>query len=267
MSERIAILGCGWLGFPLAKRLLKEGHQINGSTTSDNKMQMLSKAGINPFLISLSEDGVSGNISGLLKNTSVIVINVPPKLRGSKKENYVKKMENLSVEISKAGVKKVIFVSSTSVYGDIEGEVSEETIPRPSTESGRQLLLSELIFKNDSSLKSTIIRFGGLIGEDRHPVAMLSGKKNLTNGHHPINLIHLDDCIRIIQAILDNRWWNEVFNGVYPIHPKKEDYYVFLAKDRNLEPPIYVNKNLNKGKIILSNLLIIDKKYSFVHKI
>jgi len=263
LSKRIAILGCGWLGLPLAKKLIADGFQINGSTTRDEKLEVLSKERINAFLISLSEDGIMGNTFDFLKDTSIIVINVPPKLRGANRENYIKKIELLHDVISQSTVQKVIFVSSTSVYGAIEGEVTEETEPQPSTESGQQLLKSESIFKNDNNLETTILRFGGLIGPDRHPIHMLSGRKNLSNGHHPINLIHLNDCIRIIQSIMEKNWWNETFNAVYPYHPKKKDYYTLAAKKRGLQVPDYKEDKSIKGKIINSNRLISVKNHVF----
>lgn len=50
---KISILGCGWLGFPLAKALLLKGFSVKGSTTSSEKLATLEKAGITPFLITL----------------------------------------------------------------------------------------------------------------------------------------------------------------------------------------------------------------------
>ena len=52
--KQISILGCGWLGLPLAKSLLEKGFSINGSTTSFEKISILDKAGITPFIVSLS---------------------------------------------------------------------------------------------------------------------------------------------------------------------------------------------------------------------
>lgn len=214
-------------------------------------------------MISLSEDAIQGNIDDFLKDAEILIINVPPRLRGSNKENYVKKMELLHRAISHSAVQKVIFVSSSSVYGAIEGEVDEETEPRPSTESGRQLLASESIFSADEGLGTTIIRFGGLIGRERHPINMLSGKKGLSNGNHPINLIHLNDCIRIIHSSIENNWWNEIFNGVFPHHPKKKNYYTSEAKKRGLQVPDYKDDNAKKGKIVRSNSLISVKNFTF----
>ncbi|MGB5499393.1 MAG: SDR family oxidoreductase, partial [Maribacter sp.] len=225
MINTIAVMGCGWLGLPLAKSLLEDGCQVHGSTTTQDKRNDLTKLGIVPFLISLTEEKIIGDIAGFLADTELIVINVPPKLRGGNKENYVNKMQLLHTAIKASSVQKILFVSSTSVYGDIDGEVTEETIPCPSTESGKQLLASENLFRDDAKLQTTIIRFGGLIGPDRHPITILSGRKGLTNGNDVINLIHLEDCIGIIKATIQNDWWDELFNGVYPYHPSKQEYY------------------------------------------
>ena len=263
MNKRIGVIGCGWLGFPLAISLINQGYKVNGSTTSVEKIKLLDKEGILPFLLSLHEDGIKGDISNFLKSIELLIVNIPPKLRAGNKENYVKKIQLLHSEIKKHTIKHVIFVSSTSIYGDLEGEVTEETIPKPNTESGKQLLAAENIFKNDSKVKTTIIRFGGLIGPNRHPITMLSRRQELPNGNHPINLIHLNDCIRILTAVLQNSWWNEVFNGVYPEHPSKEKYYTTEAKKRGLQIPDYKTNNPKKGKKVLSKSLLNVKKFKF----
>lgn len=264
MSKVIGVIGCGWLGLPLAISFVKDGYAVHGSTTSEEKIGHLAKEGITPFLISLSEDRIKGDILGFLLHIDTLVINVPPKLRGKgAKENYVKKMHLLHQEINKAKIDKVIFVSSTSVYGDIDGEVTEKTIPQPTTESGRQLLASEALFKNDTNLQTTIIRFGGLIGPERHPVTMLSGRQGLSNGNAPINLIHLNDCINIIQTTISNNWWNAIFNGVYPYHPSKEKYYTQKALELGIQAPDYETDNTKKSKIVRSQALLNVKKHQF----
>ncbi|MGI9552906.1 MAG: SDR family oxidoreductase [Aurantibacter sp.] len=263
MNKAIAIIGCGWLGLPLAESLQKDGYQIYGSTTSERKLNVLREVEITPFLISLSESAIHGDIDSFLKEVDVVVINVPPKLRGGSSENYVKKMALLHKAIKTSEVQKIVFVSSTSVYGDIEGEVTEETHPSPVTKSGRQLLTSENIFRKDDALQTTIVRFGGLIGADRHPINMLSGKRGLSNGNHPINLIHLNDCVQILRSIIKKNWWNEIFNGVFPHHPKKRDYYIFEAKKRGSQVPDFKEDNVRKGKIVRSNRLISVKNYTF----
>jgi len=261
----IGILGTGWLGLPLAKQFIKDNYTVKGCTTSANKIATLENEGVLPYLIKLSEDDITGNIAHFLNNLSCLIINVPPRLRGKgPKESYVKKMYLLHQEIQKANVKKVIFVSSTAVYGNAVGTVDETTIPQPATASGRQLLASENIFREDQSLHTTILRLAGLIGPDRHPVTILATKKNLEDGSAPVNLIHLNDCITIIKEIVSKNHWNTVLNGVHPEHPTKREYYTAIAKSKNLQPPDYQDINSKRyKKIITCKNFLIKKKVFF----
>ena len=262
----MGILGCGWLGLPLARHFIEKGHKVSGSTTALEKMEVLKSHGINPYLINLTERKVEGQIETFLSGIDLLIINVPPKLIKNPAADYVKKMQLLHHEIKQSEVSYILFVSSTSVYGDQEGQITEKTPPRPSSESGKQLLASEGLFMEDST-KTTIVRFGGLIGPDRHPIHHLSGKTGLTNGDELINLIHLNDCIHIMETIIENDYWMEVFNGVYPYHPKKKDYYVKEAVRRNLIPPSYItsDKKIRQKTIVCKNFL--DKNHSLLTSI
>ena len=256
MSNRIGVLGCGWLGLPLAISLLKDGCIVFGSTTSEGKIPKLKEAGIIPFVIKLNEKGIEGRIHDFLNNLDVLIIDFPPRLRGKNPESLVKKIELLHHEIKRSTVRKIIFVSSTSVYGSEQGEVDEKTTPKPTSESGRQLLESEAILGGNMDLQTTIVRFGGLIGPDRHPVTMLSGRENLSNGNDPVNLIHRDDCILLITTILKENYWGEIFNGVYPSHPPKAEYYTSEAKKRGIVPPKYSPSALTQLKKV-----VVGKKF------
>lgn len=261
--KSIGILGCGWLGLPLARSFISEGYLVHGSTTTSARVFDLEKEGIRAFRIQIKENGIRGDITAFLQNIDTLIINVPPRLRAKDKENYVKKMALLHSALKASNVNKVVFVSSTSVYGHLSGEVTEKNTPKPATESGKQLLAAEYIFKNDFDLEVAIIRFGGLIGANRHPVSILSGKTALSNGDTSVNLIHLDDCIAIIKAIVLHQWWNEIFNAVYPLHPIKRAYYSEVALKRGILPPHYGEKNDKKDKIIIPFNLVNVKKYRF----
>ncbi|QIH39060.1 SDR family oxidoreductase [Flavobacterium sp. Sr18] len=260
---KISILGCGWLGFPLAKALLSKGFSVKGSTTSDEKIAILKNAEITPFLIALSENKTTGNLTEFLENSKILIIDVPPKLRGSGTENFVTKIRNVIPFIEKSSIENVLFISSTSVYNDDDTFVTEETIPKPDTESGKQLLETEQLLQNNSHFKTTVLRFGGLIGEDRHPIKFLAGRENLDNPDAPINLIHQDDCIGIILKIIEADYWNETFNAVAPSHPSRELYYTQKAKDLNLALPKFNSEQNSGGKIILSARIENVLKYTF----
>ncbi len=83
---QISILGCGWLGFPLAKALLKKGFRIKGSTTSADKLATLENAGIESFLLVLDSNTVPDEFADFLANSETLIIAIPPKLRGKNKD-------------------------------------------------------------------------------------------------------------------------------------------------------------------------------------
>ncbi|WP_426094147.1 SDR family NAD(P)-dependent oxidoreductase [Flavobacterium sp. DSR2-3-3] len=261
--KKISILGCGWLGLPLAKALIKNDYLVNGSTTSAEKLDVLKNAGIAPFLIVLSENKTTENLTNFLENSEILIIDVPPKLRGSGTENFVSKIRNVIPFIEKSSVRKVLFISSTSVYNDDDASVTEETIPKPDTESGKQLLATELLLLSNSNFKTTALHFGGLIGDDRHPIHFLAGRENLDNPDAPINLIHQEDCIGIILKIIENDAWNETFNAVAPSHPSREMYYSQKALDLDLALPKFNHNNPSIGKTILSTKIETVLKYTF----
>ena len=251
MTNQISILGCGWLGLPLANFLIKSGFVVKGSTTNLDKISILENNKIQAFQIELSEIEIKGEIDSFLKNSEILIIDIPPKLRGVSSENFVKKIQNLIPFIEKAKIEKVIFISSTSVYADDNVFVTETTKPNPDTESGKQLLATEIFLQSNENFKTTVVRFGGLIGEDRHPIHFLAGRKNIENPEAPINLIHQKDCIGIIEAIIKQECWNETFNAVAPFHPTRKEYYTQKAKELGLPLPEFVNSKIAFGKIIL----------------
>lgn len=261
---KISILGCGWLGLPLATTLLANNFDVKGSTTSINKISILEDLGIQPFLITLNEYEIAGDFKNFIEHAEILIIDIPPKLRGNEKENFVAKIQNLIPFLENSTVKKVLFVSSTSVYADDNSVVTEATICNPETESGRQLIMVENILKNNKKFNTTILRFGGLIGEDRHPIRFLARKSNIENPESAVNMIHQDDCVAIILKIIQQDVWNETFNAVAPFHTSRKEYYTKKALEFGLEPPQFNFEKKSVGKMIDSSKLM--EKLDFVFK-
>ncbi|WP_322551276.1 SDR family oxidoreductase [Flavobacterium psychraquaticum] len=273
-NNKISILGCGWLGLPLAKKLIENGYEVKGSTTSESKLELLKNAGISPYQIKFEENEITGNMESFLENTDVLLVDVPPKLRGDFTENFVQKIKTLLPYIENSKVKKVLFVSSTSVYGDTFPiqELDEDTPLNPDSEGGRQLVEAEDLLRANANFKTTILRFGGLIGPERNPAKFLAGKENVANPNAPINFIHQEDCIGIICAMLrqvenDNWKWNDTFNAVTPNHPNRENYYTEKALEMNLKVPTFVKDSNSIGKKISSKKLQGMLHYSFKKQI
>jgi len=260
---QISILGCGWLGLPLAINLINNGYKVNGSTTTIEKLEVLKGFNINPFQINLFQNNIAGDFASFLNNSEILFINIPPKSRGLEAERYINKIKLILKEVENSTIKKVIFISSTSVYKDDNSIVTEATKTFPETESGKQLIEAENAFKNIKNLNTTILRFGGLIGKDRHPVYFLSGKKEVKNPNAPINLIDQLDCIEIINSIIKKDIWNQTFNAVAPYHPTRQEYYNIKAKEFNLTPPDFKKSSKTVGKTVDSTKLITVLNYNF----
>lgn len=263
--QQISILGCGWLGLPLAQHLIEKGYIVKGSTTSPSRIGELESEEIEAFIIELSPDEVLGDPHAFLQNSKTLIIDIPPKLRGENPVSFVDKIK-MFVEkaVLKSSIENVLFISSTSVYGEEAITVTEETAEKPETLSGKELLETEHFLQQQTTFKTTILRFGGLVGGSRNPVKSLSGKSNIATPNAPINLIHQDDCIGIMTAIIEQNCWDEKLNASAPIHPTRKDYYTSKALELGLQLPLFEN-NIVSGKVIDSSKLIANLNYKFVH--
>ncbi len=235
----IAIAGLGWLGIPLAANLQGLGHQVKGSTTIKSKQTKLRNSGLDAYRVEISEDGVSGQINAFLEGAELIIILIPPGLRRNTGHDHALKMLNLLKAVEASAIRQCILISSTGAYDDSQGKVNENTAPVPQHNKGQQLVEVEQLFLNSQKLKTTVIRFGGLFGGSRNPVKYLAGRKDLTSGNAPVNLIHRTDCIGIILAVIYKKAYGLTINAVVPHHPLKKEYYSKKALELGLKPPHY----------------------------
>ena len=265
MKKQISIVGCGWLGLSLGAFLTQEGFIIKGSTTTDYKLDQLNDNGIEGFILKLEETGIFGNYSECLTESETIIINIPPGLRGHPDKNHVAEMLHLISEIEAHHIKNVLFISSTSVFKDTNDfqVITESTVVNDSSKNAKQLIEIEQILQNNPNFNTTLLRFGGLFGDDRHPGKYLSGRKNIANPKAPINLIHKVDCINIISIILKNNLWNLALNASFPIHPNKKIYYSNYCKKHDLPLPEFNFSRKSEGKIIDSSNLVQLLNYTF----
>nr|WP_321232815.1 NAD-dependent epimerase/dehydratase family protein [uncultured Psychroserpens sp.] len=268
MNQKICVIGCGWLGFPLAKELLKLGYDVHGSTTSKNKIEHLKNAHITPYVIRFSLEGIEGNITKCLLDCKTLIVNIPPGLRKHPESNYIQKMKHLINAIELSTVENVVFVGSTSVYADdVSFPLITEHSPTSTSKIALQLLDVESLFMTNKNFKTTVLRFSGLFAEDRHPAKFLSGRTQLKNANAPVNLIHRDDCISIILKIVKHNIWNDVFNASTTPHPTKKDYYTSFCKSLQMAIPEYETNVVSKGKVIDSTKLVQLLNYDFKVKL
>ncbi len=254
-DKKISILGCGWLGFPLAKLLVAKNWQVNGSTTTPQKLELLQQAGIKPFLITAEAGEMQAN--PIFFDADVIFVNIPPS-RKTAQDGYLDKMQSLLSVIQTSTIRKVIFISSTSVYGDVCREVTEADEP----EKPSELRQAEMLFLPAQNLQTTVIRFGGLFGPDRNPGRFFRDKNSIPNGLVPVNLIHLKDCLGLIEAILNQQKFPGVYNAAAPSHPTKKEFYTEAILKSGFAAPDFVEEQ-TAWKIINADKITADLNYQF----
>ena len=239
LSKHISILGCGWLGLPLAIKLRAYNFKVLGSTTSEGKLNILKTNGIESFLIDLRLTTLQPN--SLFLQTDVLVINIPPQLRTQTEEQYLNQMEGLAAAVAQSAVKRVLFVSSTSVYDELCADITETDVVNPNSAMHR----AEQIFVSNTNFDTIVIRFAGLIGPGRNPARFFAGKTDVPNGLASVNLIHLDDCIGIIESILvSSSMATGFYHAAAPTHPAKDEFYTAAAKLASLPPPMFKSELL-----------------------
>lgn len=267
MSKTIGILGCGWLGTPLAESLIQKGNRVKGSTTSSKKVIALSEKGIEAQIIRLGESEIEGDITGFLTELDALVLNIPPGLRSNPKTDFTARVRLLESHLQKAEIPHLIFVSSTSVYGNSQENVCESDQPLPDSETGRQLLQSEAYLLSNTSRTTQIVRPGGLLGPDRHPVFSLSGKSLESDGNDRVNLIHLLDLLKILEILITQDSTAKIYNAVFPDHPSKRDFYTREASHFGIPPPSWSDPSgPPRGKKVACRALRAIG-YSFSHSI
>ncbi len=117
------------------------------------------------------------------------------------------------------------------------------------TTSAIQLLISEKILLESEEFETCVIRLGGLVGPERHPVYSLSLKKNIPNPDSPVNFIHQRDAVDIIIKLIETWQPNEIYNAVTPFHPSRKNYYTEMASIANISPPNFQPEGTIRGEI------------------
>lgn len=262
----VSVMGCGWLGLPLAEKLVQAGYRVKGSTTSEHKLHLLEQAGIAPYLLNLGEPDPNAEALADFLEADVLVLNIPPKLRADGGESYLAQMKLLHSTMQQSPVSRVLFVSSTSVYPELNRIVKEEDSSFTEEMTPDNTLLKvEKLFQESENWVCTVVRFGGLVGGTRQPGRFMAGKHNLPNGDAPVNLIHLDDCLAILHRIIEQQIWGQVYNACADEHPSRRDFYVAAAKALGLEPPTFTNMQETSFKLINSQKLKDELSYVFAH--
>ena len=259
--KSVAIVGLGWLGLPLALHLKELGWCVKGSKQSPDDAQKLHQLGIETYPFSLSDEmkRLPDHIRPLF-NVDALIITLPPSSFSS--QQYCEYLAFLTNQAKKQGVQHLIFTSSTSVFPNISGQFDESSQLSAETEMGKTLIQAEQYLFQSGISHCDILRLAGLIGKQRHPVKFLAGKHNL-KGYSPVNLVHLEDCIQAITALLMNPNGLRTYHLCAPIHPTRAEYYTKAAACYDLFTPQFECSDSDPKRIIMADKICRDLGFAY----
>ncbi|SQI23027.1 Nucleoside-diphosphate-sugar epimerase [Salmonella enterica subsp. arizonae] len=160
--KKVAIVGLGWLGMPLAMSLAARGWQVTGSKTTLDGVEAARMSGIESYPLRLEPELVceADDLDALL-DVDALVITLPARRSGPGEDFYLQAMQELVDSALAYRIPRIIFTSSTSVYGDVQGVVKENTPRNPVTASGRTLKELEDWLHNLPGTSVDILRLAG----------------------------------------------------------------------------------------------------------
>ncbi|SFC89347.1 Nucleoside-diphosphate-sugar epimerase [Flexibacter flexilis DSM 6793] len=259
--KKITVVGCGWLGWPLAQTLQQKGYSVSGTVRTPDKCAALQAA--NPQITMWvwdTNDFTQQINSSLLAQTQTLIICYPP-TRGAAPTQYAQNLERVLQCAMENGVQEVIFTSSTSVYPDLPQIFTETS----DTNGGSAAILeAEKICQLYSKfLKINILRLGGLLAADRNPARYLNPDR-MPNGNASVNFVHRQDVIGVILALLEKNIAGQILNVVADLHPLRRDFYAYACpKIGRVCPPFPSDQNLF-NRLIVNDLLKEKLAYQFL---
>ncbi|CAK1772312.1 NAD(P)H-binding protein [Vibrio crassostreae] len=270
----IFIVGAGWVGAPLSKHLEKHGNRVVVTKTTQAGAEAIGNERIPCEVFSFDSskpEQTIGRLYSLLleNNTEIVIGSFPPGFRKGAGQEYADYWQQLTNACQKANIKKLIMVSSTTVYPTKPGVLNEldASLPLSTSDNEHASLFSDnarIMLQAeqsviDSGIDYTILRFSGLIGPSRHPSRFTSKLKQVST-QAPANMLHLDDAIGAVDFAI-NQLHNEVVNVTTPNTVSKAEFYAAALKSANSSEPLPAV--VDTPDKLISSKKILDLGYSF----
>lgn len=250
---RISVLGCGWLGLPLASDLVRRGHRVKGSVTHTEKLRDLAAAGIEGYRLELSPTGDAEGLADFF-DADVLVVTLPPRRREAGVEARYPAQVTRALRATHPDT-QIVFTGSTSVYPDLNRTVTEtdagEAEPEMLSASGRAILAAETLLRERGAV---ILRLAGLYGHDRQPGRSLSGQ-SVSGGDARVNLVHRNDVVRVMVQVIEGGIQNVTFNVCTDLHPTRREVYTRQAERFGFAPPHFIEPHTQDHKLVSSEAL------------
>ncbi len=264
---RVLIIGCGYLGTPLARRLVESGHQVWGMRRSADGAEELRAAGIQPVIANVVDPAT---LPAIEKEGWDWVVNAVSSKGGGPEayqQVYLQGTRNLIRWLSNRPPRRYLHVSSSSVYGQTDGsEVTELSPADPANGTSRVLVETErlLVEENpDRQFQSMILRAAGIYGPGRGHLfhQFLQGEARLTgDGSRWLNMVHLDDLVEMCVALLDRGRSGERYNGADNEPVTERDFFQWLADTLHRPLPPSIPEDQKSRKRGATNKRISNRK-------
>ncbi|MFD1597611.1 NAD-dependent epimerase/dehydratase family protein [Halobellus rarus] len=203
--SRVVIVGCGYVGLELGRRLRNADHDVTGVRRSDGGLEAVAAAGLD----ARRADATDLETLAALPDADWIVFAASSGGRGpdAARRVYVEGLRNVIEEYGgrSSPPDRLVYTSSTGVYGDHDGDfVDEETPIDPTTEKTRVLAEAERVAREETAnagIDGTVARFAGLYGPSRYRLdRYLDGP--VTEGY--LNMVHRDDAAGAVAFLLES---------------------------------------------------------------
>lgn len=241
----VLIVGCGYLGMRVAARLKPNGHRVTALTRSHEKARLLSEAGVAPII----GDVIDPATLAALPAADVLLIALTHDASSGvlKRAVLVDGVANL-VRAMHTRVGHVIYISSTSVYGQSDGSwVDESSLTEPTTEGGQLTLAAERGLKAicgapGSTCRLTVLRLAGIYGPGRliaRVDQLRAGKPVAGSPDAWLNLIHVDDAAFVVNAVAEGRTHAPVLLVCDDRPVTRGEFYGAMAREIDAPAPTF----------------------------
>lgn len=236
---RRLIVGCGYLGERLASRWLAAGSRVWGLVRTPSRLARLSEAGVEPIVADVAAPLPLPALPEV--DTVVWAVGFDRTAGRSYREVHVDGLRRLLDALT--GNPRLIFVSSTGVWGRVDGQrVDEATPPHPDREAGRVLLEAEALLGGHPKGRGTVLRLAGIYGPGRLPrIDDLRASRPLeADPDSWLNLIHVDDAAAVVMAVADHAGPGPLYVVSDGRPVRRRDFYARLADLVGSPPPNWI---------------------------
>ena len=195
------VVGCGYLGRRVAERWRQAGHEVFAVTRSPERAVDFAREGLQPILADVLRLDSLAELPAAA--TVLYAVGYDRSQNLSIEEVYLRGLVNV-LNALPAGAGRVIYVSSTGVYGDAGGGWIDERTPcHPDRAGGRACLAAEqALLAHPRGKDAVILRMAGIYGPGRIPrrESLEQGVPIPAPATGWLNLIHVDDAARVVLA-------------------------------------------------------------------